>query len=253
MTNARATRESRQAKAAAMRAAAAKAEARRRQMIVGAVALVLIALVIAIFAIVQTSKHNNAKNAGSTPGGFDGNYSVVVGQASAPVTVIAYEDFQCPACQQYEKANRAQLAAYVKAGSIKIDYRPIAILDRSSSTNYSTRALNAAAAVVTNSPSAFVTFHDLLYDNQPAEGTAGLKDQQLIDYAVQAGAPKAAVTAAVTKEIYKGWTVKATDEATTKGGVSGTPTVKVNGKTLTDVSAASVKSTIDAAIAAAKK
>ena len=45
---------------------------------------------------------------------------------------------------------------------------------RARTTQYSTRALNAAAAVVDAAgPDAFQTFHDLLFANQPAEGGVG--------------------------------------------------------------------------------
>jgi protein-disulfide isomerase len=252
VTNARVTREGRQQKVAEMRAQAARAEARRRSMIVTGVVVLVIALIVAIFVIVQNTKHENNSTGGSTPTGFNGNNGVVVGNASAPVTVIAYEDFQCPVCRQFEQANSAQLDAWVKAGTVKIEYRMISFLDRSSTTNYSTRALNAAAALVTLKPSAFATFHKELYNNQPAEGTAGLTDKFLLGLAVQAGAPEGPMKTAIDDESYKAWTVRVTD-ASSKAGVNATPTVKVNGKELTDNDPATLKAAVDAAVAAAKK
>jgi protein-disulfide isomerase len=251
VTNARVTRENRQEKVAAMRAQAARAEARRRSIIVSGAVLAVIVLIVAIFVIVQNSNHTDKITGGSTPTGFDSNNSVTVGDAAAPVTVIAYEDFQCPVCREFEQTNSAQLDAWVKAGTVKIQYRPIAFLDRSSTTNYSTRSLNAAAALVTLKPSAFATFHKELFNNQPAEGSAGLTDKMLIALAVQAGAPQAGITAAVDHQSYKAWTVRVTDAAS-KAGVTGTPTVKVNGKQLSDNGAASLKAAVDAAVAAAK-
>ena len=234
-----------------MRAAAARREARRRSVIVGSCVLSVLVAAIAIFIVVQANRHDTAANQGLTPTGFDGNNSFVVGGADAPVTLVAYEDFQCPVCKNYEQLNSDQLDAYVKAGTLRIDYRPIAFLDRSSTTDYSTRALNAFAAVVSSAPSAAAKFHQILFNNQPAEGTAGLDDKTLIAMAVQAGAPKAAVTTAVNDESYKGWTVKATD-AWSEAGYNGTPTLLVNGKETADYSAAAVKAAIDAAAAAKK-
>ncbi len=47
---------------------------------------------------------------------------------------------------------------------------------RNSTTQYSTRSLNAAACVTAQGGSAaFLKFHDLLYANQPAEGVPGCR------------------------------------------------------------------------------
>jgi protein-disulfide isomerase len=217
-------------------------------LIVGSAVLAVLAVAILVFVLVQTNRHTSAANQGLTPTGFDSNNGVTVGKADAPVTLIAYEDFQCPNCRNFEQSNSAQLDAYVKAGTLKINYRPIAFLDASSSTNYSTRALNAFAAVVSSKPSVVAQFHKILFDNQPAEGTAGLTNTTLIALAVQAGAPQAAVTTAINDESYKGWTIRVTDASST-AHVTGTPYLLVNGKVVADYSAASVKAAIDAAAA----
>ncbi len=251
MASGSSTRDSRQAKAAEMRAAAAKAEARRRTLLVSSVIAVLVVVIVVVFVVVQNTRRDNATADAVAPANIAADNSIVAGEDSAPVKIVVYEDFQCPYCAQFESANRDQIAAWVKAGDVQMQYRPIAFLDASSSTNYSTRALNAAAAVQNSDPADWVQFHNLLFENQPAEGTAGLTDAQLIDYAVQAGADKATITKAVNDETYKGWTAKVTEDSS-KAGVASTPTVKVNGKDVTSPDAATMKSTVEAAIAAAK-
>ena len=53
-------------------------------------------------------------------------------------------------------------------------YHAMAFLDTRANDQYSTRALNAAAAVVDAAGrDAFQKFHDLLYANQPAESGSG--------------------------------------------------------------------------------
>ena len=53
-------------------------------------------------------------------------------------------------------------------------YHPMAFLDTATNNRYSTRALNAAAAVLDAAgPTAFQKFHDLLYANQPPETATG--------------------------------------------------------------------------------
>ncbi len=106
----------------------------------------------------------------------------------------------------------------------------VAFLDRSSSTNYSSRALNAAMAVLsTAGPDAFMKFRTLAFDNQPAEGTAGEPDSTLVDWAVQAGATESEVKPLIDGNVYHQWVVNATDQMS-KDGVTGTPTVFIDGK-----------------------
>ena len=94
----------------------------------------------------------------------------------------------------------------------------VAFLDRSSTTNYSSRALNAAMAVLsTAGPDAFMKFHTIAYANQPAEGSAGVPDSTLIDWAVQAGADEAQVTPLINGNVYHQWVVNATDQMSKDG------------------------------------
>lgn len=254
MSSGRSNRDNRAAKAAAMRAQAARAEARRRTLIVGAAILAVIVIAVGVFAIVQNGKHNSAVSGGATPANLGASNSIVVGQASAPVTLIAYEDFQCPFCEQFETTNATQIATWVAAGSVKVEYRPIAFLDDNSTDGYSTRALNAVAALVNSTPSAFAKYHQLLFANQPKEGGPGLTAKQLVDLAVQAGAPKASMTAAVNAGTYNAWTKRVTDAASV-AHVNSTPTVKINGTTVdsgTLLNASAFKALVEQAITAAK-
>jgi len=109
----------------------------------------------------------------------------------------------------------------------------VAFLDRSSSTNYSSRALNAAMAVLsTAGPDAFMRFRSIAFGNQPAEGSAGVPDSTLIEWAVQSGADEDKVTPLINDNTYHQWVVNATDQMS-KDNVTGTPTVFVNGKKYT--------------------
>jgi protein-disulfide isomerase len=228
MTSGKASRETREAKAAERRAAAQRAESRRKNSIRIAIAVAIVLVVVGFGALIQ-SQRGSTSDSSAAPANTSGTQNqtiAVVGQASAPVTVVAYEDFQCPICKEFEDASGPTLQQYVDAGKVKVEYRPIAILDRASSTNYSTRSMNSAGCVVATTPTAFKKFHDLLFANQPAENSAGLPDSKLADLAKQAGAGD--VSKCIDDQTYKGWTVRATDQAS-KDGVVGTPTVKVNG------------------------
>jgi len=250
MTNARTAKSARD-KAAELRAQAARQEARRRSFIALGIVTLVVIVIVGSFVLVRNTKDTSADEV-TVPAGVTSTGAIVVGQASAPVTLTAYEDFQCPACRQFEQANAAQIQQWVDAGTVKVEYQPIAFLDRASTSQYSTRALNVAAAVVNSKPAAFPAFHRLLFENQPEEGTAGLSNAKLRSLATQAGAPEAAITQAIEKGTYRAWAAKVTEDAS-KAGVNQTPTLKVNGTQLKSSEPAAVKQAVEAAATAAAK
>lgn len=201
---------------------------RNRAVIGAVVAVVLVIVGVGFYA--QSNRDKTGQAATSVPGNLTGRYSVTIGRTSAPVTIKLYEDLQCPICREFEAATGTQVQAAIAAGKVKVDYHMVAFLDRSSTTNYSSRALNAAMVVLdTAGPGAFLRFHTLLYDQQPAEATAGLSDQQLIGYAVQAGAERAKVSGPINSDVYHQWVLNATDQMS-RDNVTGTPTVFINGQ-----------------------
>ena len=206
-------------------------ERRRNLLVVGAV-VVAIAIIAVVMFVVQSNKDTTGQAVGAsgTPQNLTGQYNVVIGKSSAPDTIKVYEDFQCPICAYFEKTVGEQMRAGIADGSVQVDFRMVAFLDRASTTNYSSRALNAAMAVLsTAGPDAFLQFHTIAYRNQPAEGSAGVPDSTLIDWAVQAGADKDKVTPLINDNAYHQWVVNATDQMS-KDHVTGTPTIFINGE-----------------------
>ncbi|SCX37704.1 Protein-disulfide isomerase [Klenkia marina] len=238
------------AKRAAEAAAQAAERRRTRVRIGGAVGAVLVVIAVVVTIVVQTSRSSVAADAarpGNTSAGGNG-YTFTVGQADAPVTVDLYEDFQCPVCKQFEDAAGPTLEQLATAGTVKIVHHGMAFLDSAQNDDYSTRALNAAAVVAsTAGPEAYETFHDLLYANQPDERDgAGLTDDQLVAFAQQAGATGEDVGTDITDLVYGEWVKGATEQAS-KDGVTSTPTILVDGTTLTDRTAAGLTAAVQAA------
>jgi len=234
-------------KRAAEAAARARARKRQRTVVGGVVATVLLVVAVLVGIAVQTSRTTTSATVAVPASTVDGGNVVVVGQSTAPVTVDLYEDFQCPNCRNFEATDAATLASMVSAGTVQLHYHGMAFLDTSANDRYSTRALNAAAAVENAAgPDAFQRFHDLLYAHQPAEGGSGLTDQQLVAYAAQAGADGNAVAQAITKLTYGDWVQRVTDQAS-KDGVTATPTVLVGGQRLEDLSVAGLTAAVQSA------
>jgi protein-disulfide isomerase len=235
------------AKRTAEAAARAAAERRRRTVIGGVVAGIVLIVVLVAVVVVQT--HRTSASAGAAaPANTTGNgYVFAVGSADAPVTLDLYEDFQCPNCKALEDSTGSTINGLVTAGTVQVHYHGMAFLNTAQNGQYSTRALNAAA-VVTNAagPEAYKTFHDLLFANQPTEGGSGLTDDQLIAYAAQAGASGATVEQGIRDLVYGDWVAQAEDQAS-KDGVTGTPTVFVDGTKLDDLTPAGLTAAVTAA------
>ncbi len=148
---------------------------------------------------------------------------------TGPVKVDIYEDFMCPACGQFEARAGSTLAKLAADGTVTVVYHPIAILDRYSTTEYSTRSAAASAAAAEGGK--FLAFHDALYAQQPPEGGPGLDDAKLIEIGRSVGLTDPAFADAVTKGTYRSWATTVTDAASARG-ITGTPTVLVAGKKL---------------------
>jgi len=142
-------------------------------------------------------------------------------------TIDIYVDFQCPICREYEARSGATIDQLVASGQAEVIYHPIAILDRASTTQYSTRA--SAASGCAAAAGVFAQYAKLLYANQPPENGNGLPAAQLVSLGQQAGATGSDFASCVTDTTYKSWTASLTDQSS-KAGVNGTPTVKVNGQ-----------------------
>lgn len=148
-------------------------------------------------------------------------------EAGKPVKVVIYIDFICPVCKNFETQYEEQLTQLRNDGKVTVEYRPLGFLDGRSTTNYSSRAANAAACVVNESPEKYKEFVDALFAKQPAEGTAGLSDNELKTMATDVGAKS--IDSCVENKTYRPFVKHTTLEAASIG-VTGTPTVFVDGK-----------------------
>jgi len=245
----RAESEAAAARAARIRAEQERSERRRRTAVVTAVGVAVLAIVLLIGYLVQSSRDTTGA-AATAPAGAVARYAVPAGPASAPVKVTIYEDFMCPFCGQFEAQSRTALGKDIQAGRVQVRYHVLNFLDRSSTTEYSTRAANALAVVLdTSGPTVAKKFHDLLFEHQPQEGSAGLSDAQLTDYAVQAGATKSAVQGGIKDRSFERWVHNGTDQAS-KDGVNATPTVLINGQKATSTTTAGLVAEVEKAVAA---
>jgi protein-disulfide isomerase len=206
-----------------------KARERRRRVTMWTTIAVVLVLIVAGgigYGIMSSQDKKTAGKLTTPTVAVDSGTAFAVG--TGPVVIDLYEDFMCPICHEFETTDGATIQQLITQNKVTVRYHPVAILDESSSgTNYSTRAAGAAAAAAEGGK--FIQYHDVLYQNQPAEGSSGLTNAKLIDLGKSVGLTSASFADAVNNKTYDSWADSVTNTFS-KRGYNGTPTIVIAGK-----------------------
>lgn len=219
-------------KAARLQAQAAAAERRRRSILVAVAVAVVTALAVGVTLVVR--HHNATSGQVDAKFGKQGVIAVPAPAGSRPaaknaVTIRTAFDYICPYCKQLEEQTDAWQQEQVKAGRIKREIIPVAVLnDSSNGTRYSTRSAAAAYAVATADPSKVLDFTAAMYADQPEEGSDGLSNARILQTARRFVAHNSAMDNDITARRYESYVTRVSDQAS-KDGLAATPTVWVNG------------------------
>ena len=160
----------------------------------------------------------------AVPAGVTAAGGIVVGQASARTTVVAYEDPQCPVCAKFEKTTGSVLQQAVADGTVKVEYRMRSFLGPES-----VRAVAALGAA--QDEGRFEQLRESLYAHQPEERTGGFTVADLLQLGAEVGLTDQRYVDAVTKQTYAAW-ARQVDDRASRDGNTGTPSLVVNGRTL---------------------
>ncbi|MFE6160647.1 DsbA family protein [Streptomyces sp. NPDC056486] len=206
----------------------------RRVLIVSAAAVGVLALA-AVAGLVAANSGDDKETSSplSAPKGANGEdqLSIPVGKDSAKSTLTIWEDFRCPACKQFEDTYRTTIHELADKGQLKVEYHLATIIDGNMGGSGSLRAANAAACA--QDAGKFTDYHDVLFQNQPAEtDDAFSKNSKLIELA---GKVDGLVTAPFKKCVDDGkhdsWATKS-NKAFQDAGLQGTPSVLLDGKNI---------------------
>jgi protein-disulfide isomerase len=138
------------------------------------------------------------------------------GDASAPVIIVEFSDFQCPYCRTVVPTLKALLAKY--AGRVSLAYRDFPLREIHPQAQQAAEAARCAGE-----QSKFWEYHDLLY----AAG-AKLDAGSLAGYARSLGLDAQRFTSCLTSGKFK-QAVEEDLQAGSKAGVNGTPAFFING------------------------
>ncbi|GHE87287.1 DSBA oxidoreductase [Streptomyces spiralis] len=216
----------------------------KRQIIVACSVVAVLAAAGGIgYAVVQSNKpgyweaakdQKLVKPANTT--GADGT-TVVIGKSTAKKTLVVYEDPRCPVCAQFEQTVGETVKKDIDDGKFKLQYVGATFLDKNLPGEGSKNALSALGAALNVSPEAFLEYKAAMYSAKwhPEETDDKFKDDAyLIKIADTVPALKgnAAFQKAVKDGTYDRWALEES-KIFDKDGIQGTPTLKMDGKTLT--------------------
>jgi len=243
----------------------AKIDAARKDSGAGASKIIVAAVVVvvAIIAIVggvviaDQKKRDRVGTSTAVPAaaaamgeGFVANKDVTL-QSGAP-TLDIYEDFQCPACAQFEQIMGGTLNELAQQGKIKLVYHLKTIIDANFGVDHSLTMGNAAMCAADQGT--FQAFHDDVFANMPAQEGRGWTAAQTKGFAEKAGITGAALDTwqtCVDERKYANY-VESTEEASAKANITGTPTVLLAGQKV-DFNKVPDAAALTAAIEAATK
>jgi protein-disulfide isomerase len=174
-----------------------------------------------------------------------------IGNPNAKVVIEVYEDFQCPICEEYTTLDEAQLIAssYITDGQVYYIFRQYPFIDRNSTTKESQQSANASMCAMEQDR--FWDYHAILYANQgAAENSGAFSDKRLQAFAESLNLNMTAFNKCFSADKYKA-DIQADLQKGQAAGVTGTPSIFLNGKLLSSgyMPYDQIKAAIDAALA----
>lgn len=169
----------------------------------------------------------------------------IKGNPDAEVVLVEYSDFQCPACQAMYPVVSGLIAEY--GDQIRFEYRhfPIERIHP-----YAVQA--AVAAEAAGQQGKFYEFHDLLFDNQQTWGQSPAPTAFFQQYAEELGLDVATFKRHANASVLRD-KVRGQQQEGLAAGVTGTPTMFLNGErmvyTTYDEFIAQVAAAIDPSLA----
>ena len=189
---------------------------------VGAAALIAVVLILAAGKS-DTAATTTSTGATTAPAGSSSPLAGIpqrgntLGRASAPATLVVYEDPQCPFCRSWNVDTLATvISQFVRPGKLKLEYRGVVIIGPDS-----VRGLRAVYAAADQNK--LWNLVDALYARQGAENSGWITNAVILAAARDAGANGKAILAGMGAASVNAALVNAQKQATADQ-LQGTPT-----------------------------
>lgn len=173
---------------------------------------------------------------------FDLANQPMIGKEDAPVTVVEFGDFKCPACKQWEQTVYPQLfTEYIDSGKVKFYFINFQFLGPDSRL-----AGNAGEIIYKQRKEAFWQFYQAIYDNQQSETLTWATHKNIVDIVKENVSGIDMVQFEKDLKEFKYFEeVKLDYSIVEKMGVTSTPSIFVNGVKLENPSYELIKASVE--------
>ena len=186
-------------------------------------------IVVAVLAIVGLSSGRTSATIAppDLPAGWLDH--AAMGSPDAAVTVQAWEDFLCPACQQWTEQIKPRLyEEYIATGKVRFEFHHFPLQIHAPGAQ-----LGAMAAECANDQSAFWPYHDRLFQVAQRSGQAGFTLDSLVQAAQEMGLDEREFFQCMSGQVHFAAVNDSVNQAVALG-LNATPTVLINGMPTAD-------------------
>ncbi|GAA4040649.1 DsbA family protein [Nonomuraea soli] len=157
--------------------------------------------------------------------------SIVMAKQGVEKPVLdVYEDFQCPACREFESVSGQTFKNLAYEGKAKVVYHPLTIFSMEPTKGNSERA--GAAAMCIPGGSQWMAFHDKLFEEQPPETVEGFKVDDMVGWGEEVGVTTPGFADCVRNQSKLAAHTAFSNAQLESAKIQGTPTIKLNGTQL---------------------
>jgi len=200
---------------------------RQRLITIG---LIILGAALVVLAVVWPQLRPVGEIVTVTPAALPNADGLSLGDANAPATIDIFEDFQCPACRNFtENTEPLVIQDLVTTGKARYIFHHYPFLDGNGvgSSGESDQAANAAMCA--NEQDKFWEMHSIVFANWNGENQGNLSNRRLQAMAESLGLDMDAFNSCFNANQYEE-DIQADYDLGGQMGVSGTPTVFVNGR-----------------------
>ena len=202
-------------------------EQRRQRLIV--IGLMVLGAIFLVWAIVWPQIRSVGDIVTVTAAALPNADGLSVGDPNAPAVIDVFADFQCPACKRFTESIETRIIDNLVAnGKARYVFHNYPFLDGNGAGSSGESDQAANAAMCANEQGKFWEMHSILYANWNGENQGTFNNRRLQAFAETVGLDMDAFNACFDANKYEA-DIQADYELGQQMGVSGTPSVFVNG------------------------